>query len=63
MINEDMEILMKVIYNTIMAQREKYLRAWIAETGLLPSECELVEERHKDKIVIYMRKRKTEEEV
>lgn len=27
----------------IMANRERYLAAWIAETGLHPSECELVE--------------------
>jgi hypothetical protein len=27
----------------IMANRERYLEAWVAETGLHPSECELVE--------------------
>ncbi len=42
----------------IMANRERFLEAWIAETGLLPSECELVEEMHPSgKIVVYCRKR------
>lgn len=27
----------------ITESRERYLEAWVAETGLLPSECELVE--------------------
>lgn len=27
----------------ITENRERYLEAWVAETGLLPSECELVE--------------------
>jgi hypothetical protein len=29
----------------ILENREKYLSAWIAETGMTPSECELVEDR------------------
>lgn len=28
----------------LMKHRERYLRAWIAATGLHPTECELVEE-------------------
>lgn len=32
----------------IMANREKLVMAWIAETGLLPSESEIVETSHPD---------------
>jgi hypothetical protein len=32
----------------IAANREKYLTAWVAETGLQPSECMLVEQRKPD---------------
>jgi hypothetical protein len=42
----------------ILAHREKYLKAWIAETGLMPSECELVEELHHDGTRrVYVRRR------
>lgn len=35
------------LWNHIMAHRERYVEAWVAETGLRPSESELVEEvRH-----------------
>lgn len=29
---------------SIMANREKYVEAWIAETGMKPSECQLIEQ-------------------
>ena len=32
----------------VHAFREKYLRAWIAETGMKPTECTLVEKRLPD---------------
>jgi branched-subunit amino acid aminotransferase/4-amino-4-deoxychorismate lyase len=28
----------------LMRHRERYVKAWIAETGFKPSECEIVEE-------------------
>jgi len=31
------------LYARVMRHRERYLRAWIAATGLRPEECELVE--------------------
>jgi hypothetical protein len=44
----------------ILAHREKYLKAWIAETGLMPSECELVEEiQHDGNRRVYVRRRTT----
>lgn len=36
------------LHAKIMANRERYLEAWIAETGLLPSECEVVERQSAD---------------
>ena len=32
------------IIRNLMRHRERYLKAWIALTGLSPDECELVEE-------------------
>lgn len=32
-------------HRRLMRHRERYVKAWLAETGLLPSECEIVEER------------------
>jgi hypothetical protein len=31
-------------YRRVMRHRGRYLRAWIAATGLLPTECEIVEQ-------------------
>ncbi len=45
----------------IMANRDAYVKAWIAETGLLPSECVLEESRCVDadgSVVVTMRVRK-----
>jgi hypothetical protein len=39
---------------------EKFLIAFIAETGLKPSECELVQETRDREIVFYFRRRKPE---
>ena len=47
------------IYSHVMEFREKYLRAWVAENGLRPSECELVEQRLPNKIILNVRKRIT----
>jgi hypothetical protein len=33
------------VYRLIVENREKYIRAWLAETGIKPSDCELVEDR------------------
>lgn len=40
-------------YNRIMRNREKYLEAWVAETGMLPSEAVLVESFHRDTVVVH----------
>ena len=45
------------LYEKIMNNREKYMEAFIAETGLKPSECEIVEKRNKNEIAFYIRKR------
>ncbi len=46
-------------YKIIMKKREQIVEAFIAETGLKPSECEMVEKRCLDnRIVWYIRKRK-----
>ncbi len=45
-------------YQIIMANRERYLAAWIAETGLRPSESCLVEQRHADGSVTITVKRR-----
>jgi hypothetical protein len=42
---ETLEAAANALVRTIMENREKYLQAWVAETGLPPSECELVEEQ------------------
>lgn len=42
--------------NDIMTQRERILEAFIAETGLLPSQCEQVEERRPEGFKWYIRK-------
>lgn len=42
----------------IVMHREAYLSAWIAETGLKPSECELVEDRNDPmRVVVSVRRR------
>lgn len=43
----------------VAAKREELVTAWIAETGLLPSQCELVEQRSSDglTVTVYVRKR------
>lgn len=46
-------------YRRIIEEREKIIEAFIAETGLKPSEIELVEIRSLDEISWYVRKRKT----
>jgi len=37
--------------------KERYVRAWIAATGLHPTECELVEERTDTGLRWYVRRR------
>ena len=44
-------------YQEIMSEREKIVEAFIAETGLKPSEIELVEERTMTGAIWYVRKR------
>ncbi|GMV20034.1 MAG: hypothetical protein AMXMBFR56_82580 [Polyangiaceae bacterium] len=45
----------------IMARRERFLEAWIAETGILPSETELVETTSADTLTttVTVRRRST----
>jgi len=46
----------------INSHREHLVRAFMAETGLMPSECELVEQRQGDgSLTVYLRKRKPSE--
>lgn len=33
----------KAVIKEVMENRERYVKAYLAETGFLPSECELVE--------------------
>ena len=43
----------------IMRNRERLLEAWIAENGLPPSRCELVEQSFEDgRLVVYVRERR-----
>lgn len=44
----ELERLAAELRAKILANRERYLAAWLAETGLLPSECEIVERRRPD---------------
>lgn len=42
----------------INANRERMIEAWIAETGLLPAQSELVEQHHRDgTITVHVRRR------
>lgn len=46
------------IIKEVLANRERFLQAWIAQTGLHPTDCELVEERYGDGTVrIHVRRR------
>ncbi len=49
------------LYRYLQVNRERYLEAWVAETGLHPSECELVQEtRHEAgvvRVVTWVRRR------
>jgi len=43
----------------VMRHRERYVKAWIAQTGLKPSEAEIVEEHHPSgTVVVRVRKRR-----
>lgn len=42
---ESLEAAARELVRAVMENREKYLQAWVAETGLPPTECELVEEQ------------------
>ena len=59
MINRDIKQLMdqkiSEITKTIYQNREKFYQAFIAETGLFPSECMLVEERTEKGINLYFK--------
>lgn len=39
----------------IMANRERYVEAWIAETGLHPTECVLTETKSADGLTVTIR--------
>jgi hypothetical protein len=41
----------------IAANREAYVSAWLAETGLLPSQCEIVEQLTEQGVVVTIRPR------
>lgn len=46
----------------VTANRERLVEAWVAETGLLPSESVLVEKHEPDgALVVYVRKRQANE--
>lgn len=47
----------KNIYTEILKDRQKILEAFIAETGLKPSECEQVVTRTENEIKWYVQKR------
>ncbi|HDY68755.1 hypothetical protein LCGC14_2039520 [marine sediment metagenome] len=51
---------MKILIERIVKNREKIIEAFIAETGLKPSECEQVIESRVDGTSFYIRKRKKE---
>jgi hypothetical protein len=53
----DLDKLARSLFEEVMEKREEYLKAWIAETGYLPSECELVERHDHLERVIYVRKK------
>lgn len=44
-------------HRAIIAHRERYLTAWIAETGLKPSECMLVQRTTPDGITMIVERR------
>ena len=46
-INEAREAILRKLKD-IAANKEKYVEAWVAETGLHPSECVLIEKRESD---------------
>jgi hypothetical protein len=54
-------ILARLTLLEMMTNRERYVKAWVAETGLQPTESEMVED-HTDplRIVLYIRKRAPE---
>ena len=60
-LSDDYTELLEMIYQ----QREIILRAFIAETGLKPSECEQVWEQHREggrlRSIWYIRKREEKE--
>lgn len=41
----EIQNIVKKQFDMIMDNREKYLKAFIAETGLYPTECEMVEQQ------------------
>ena len=56
----DIGKLVEETMRLVLAQREAVIEAFIAETGLLPSECEQVEQTHTDGTKTwYVRKRET----
>ncbi len=57
-LNDELLKNMQVVLNDINTYREEYIRAWIAETGLKPSECVIVEERKGTQIRMWVEKKK-----
>jgi len=44
-------------YEEILKHREKYIKAFIAETGLMPSECQIVEQHKGYETIFYLEKK------
>lgn len=45
-------------WRAIMKERERYIEAWIAETGYRPSQCQLVELHEADRTVVYITRKR-----
>lgn len=51
------------LWKAVMANREKYLQAWVAETGLKPSECELVQVQNEAGFRVFVQRREDRDQV
>ncbi len=58
-LSRDLNDRLLALGQELNAKRAAYVKAWLAETGLLPSECELVETLTDQGVVITIRKRPT----
>lgn len=56
-LDEEMDRVSNEVWAKLESLYDQYVRAWLAETGLMPSECEIVTEHRGDEIVTFVRKR------